>query len=105
MSFAFSAGGTLDETLAGLRELDDLAVGADGLGRDLRDLLIGYVQASALPPHNGPSDDRPGHPGDQIPVYHVRASGHSQTGAPLTLTVTVEVGHRSPSLDPKQGGF
>ena len=100
MSFSFSAGGTLDETMASLRGLDELAIGADGLGADVRDLLIKHIGASALPAHAGPTKvDAPGWgntPGDQIPVYHVRASGHSQTGAPLSLNLSVEMGHRSP---------
>lgn len=82
MSFSFSTGGTKEETLSSLRKLDSFMLGNDGLGIDIRDLLVKRLEQTELPePHQ---------------VYTVHASGHHHAGTPMVLLVRVELGDRPP---------
>jgi hypothetical protein len=73
MSFSFSAAGTRDETLSSLRSYTRAQLG-DGLGREVRDMLVRHLEDS-----EGRADLR----------YEVSAAGHSSQGGLLTCNVSV----------------
>jgi hypothetical protein len=74
MSFSFSAGGSRDEAVSSLQQLDFTQAHADTVGAGVRDLLVTHLGEA-----DGNTDVR----------YDVQASGHAGAGQVLTLNVTV----------------
>jgi hypothetical protein len=74
MSFSYSAGGTRDEAVSSLDNLDFSQAHSDKVGQGVRDLLVTHLNEA-----DGNTDVR----------YDVQASGHAGTGQILSLNVTV----------------
>jgi hypothetical protein len=89
MSFAINAGGTVSETLASLRKMTPADLGTDGLGADMRDVLVKHIERGAA--------ELDGHQ-----IYEVHAHGHSGQGEIVSLAVRVQLGNRP--LDPPVPG-
>jgi hypothetical protein len=83
MSFSVTARGPKFQVLDSLRALEAKDLGQDGLGQDLVDVVVNFIEAGSDP---GPSQ-----------VYTVALSGHSGEGSPVTLTASVQLENATPA--------